>query len=204
MAGDIKGLFETMVDAFREAEPELAREIDREAAAKKGAPVEEPERGGRGRVEAFYDFETLKDITIYGFVSLRVPARWPEARAENGRGGFWEEGVESGTFWIDWDVYALKGRRPRHGDSSAIRVADAGDKAVSYRRTEAVEKGEALVIHNWLVTCGRPGLALMVHFNLVLLADLAERNDFRPLPKLIDREIRAARIDFDRIPRGAE
>jgi tetratricopeptide (TPR) repeat protein len=204
VANDMKGLFEAMVEAFREAEPELAREIDAEAAERKGAPVEEPERGERGRVEALYDFEILKDITIYGFVSLRVPARWPEARADGGRGGFWEEGVESGTLWIDWDVYTMKGQRPRQGDPSVIRVADAGDRSVSYRRTEAVEKGETLVIHNWLVSCGRPGLALMVHFNLVLLADLAERNDFRPLPKLIDREIRAARIDLDRIPRGAK
>lgn len=64
LAGDIKGLFEAMVDAFREAEPELAREIDREAEARKGAPVEEPKRRGRGRIEADYGFSTLKDVTI--------------------------------------------------------------------------------------------------------------------------------------------
>jgi hypothetical protein len=38
----------------------------------------------------------------------------------------------------------------------------------------------------------------------VLLADLAERDDFQPLPDLVAREIRAARIDFDRIPVGAD
>jgi hypothetical protein len=44
----------------------------------------------------------------------------------------------------------------------------------------------------------------MVHVNLVLLADLAEREDFRPLPDIIAREVRAARIDFGRLPTGAD
>ena len=203
-ADDIRKLFEAMIDAFREAEPEAAARIDADVAERKGVPVQEPQRSERSRVEPRFDFETLKDVTIYGFVSMRVPARWPEARAENGRGGFWEEDVESGTLWIDWDLYSFKGEEPRDSAPPAIRIQDEGEKAIKYRRYESFERGEPLVIHHWWVNCGTPGRILMIHFNLVLLADLAQRDDFQPLPGLIAREIRAARIDFSRIPTGAD
>jgi len=214
VANDMKGLFEAMVDAFREAEPELAREIDAEAAERKGAPVEEPKRRGRGRIEANYGFATLKDVTIYDFLSLRVPARWLEARAENGRGGFWEETVESGTLWIDWNIYVYGSAAPAMEEAlakqaqtlpggTASAATGLGGRIVR-RRHEAVEAGEPLVFHSWHVIRRHGPAILLLHFNLVLLADLAERHDFKALVDTIDREVRAARIDLDRIPRGAK
>lgn len=72
------------------------------------------------------------------------------------------------------------------------------------RRRHEVEAGEPLVFHSWHVIRRHGPAILLLHFNLVLLADLAEREDFKALVDAIDREVRAARIDFDRIPRGAE
>ena len=94
----------------------------------------------------------------------------------------------------------MKGREG--GSAPVVRVDEEGDDAVRYQRRETIERGEPLVIHHWIVTTAHGGGILLLHFHLVLLADLAERDDFRPLPDLIAREIRAARIDFGRLPRS--
>ena len=74
-AADLGGLFEAMIGAFRDAHPDEAAALDAQIAERKGAPIEEPQREERGRVEERFDFETLKDVAIYGFLSMRVPAR---------------------------------------------------------------------------------------------------------------------------------
>ena len=212
-AADLRGLFEAMIDALRDAHPDDAAAFDTEIAEQRGAPIQEPARAERDHVEEHYDFEALKDVTFDGFLSMRVPARWPEARTEEGRGGFWEEDVESGTLWIDWDLFTV----PRGGraadaardmaqdyEGAVLEVGEDGDLGVIRLRRETVETGQPLIIHTWHILKGRGQQILLLHFNLVILADLAEREDFRPLPDLIAREIRAARIDLARIPRGAD
>lgn len=54
-----------------------------------------------------YDFQPLKRAVCFGFLQIDVPARWQWQRSEDGMWGFYEEDEESGTLWVDYDLYRI-------------------------------------------------------------------------------------------------
>ncbi len=156
-----------------------------------------------------FQFERLKTIRPYGFVTVRVPARWACGHDDrNGMWGCWEDGVESGTLWVDFDTVPLDPNlKPKDALVQAawktgqfdLLSKDKGGPNERIMRIvhDGEEDGEMLRFHKWHLFRFYPGTFLMIHFSLVILLQQVEEPAFVALGEIMEREIVAAEIGFD-------
>jgi hypothetical protein len=155
-----------------------------------------------------FQFERLNTIHPFGFITVRVPARWACGHDRIGMWGCWEEGVDNGTLWIDFDTLPLD---PNLSPANALVEAawktgrfdllskDGDEPNMHIARIvhDDEEDGEMLRFHKWHLFRIYPGTFLMVHFSLVLLLEKVEEPAFEALEEIMEREIAAAEIEFD-------
>ena len=166
-------------------------------------------------------FDELREVTFSDAIRLRVPARWSSAQSQSGMWCCYEEAMESGTFWVDYEVFDIAdpstgdadGRARRAIDLFAQEVLDEFVVKEGHHREERVdladgvllrleedgeEAGERLRVHRWTYFKPAEGRVLTVFFALVLRQDQAEDPRFADLVEILDREVRAAEL---RMPR---
>ncbi len=160
-------------------------------------------------------FDELREVAFADTVRLRVPARWTTARSQSGMWCCYEEEMESGTFWIDFEVFNIAdpaapdadGRTRRAVDLFAQEVLDEFVVKEGHHREERVElpdgvllrleeegeeAGERLRVHRWTYFKPAGGRVLTVFFALVLRLDQVADPRFADLVEILDREVRAA------------
>ncbi len=169
-------------------------------------------------------FLTLKTITAFDAVRLRVPAIWGSAYDE--KAGMWcccLEGIDDepaeddcGTLWIDGrtiELLCLAGRawsglqkiaeetlyerrlKPGFQDGSG-RVDRTPDGVMLRYAYREDSKGKSLISERWhlYVPVGRD--CHVVHYSLILTAQTAGLAPWRALVATMDREIRAAVLNL--------
>jgi len=164
-----------------------------------------------------YDLHILKTYECADAVTLRVPARWncgPHDTAE-GMWGCYEDEEETGTLWINVDYFSpgestpepeidellqmIEGVRrsferdyPDVIESSVIPAKGGG---LFYRCHDNEEDGEALRNFHYQFFIVHGAMHCSIGFNLVLPHSVLDDPEIQELIAIIDREIRAARLE---------
>lgn len=160
-----------------------------------------PEASRRG---ARYDFHELRAISAYGFIDLLIPRRWKDGRdPDNGMWGCYRDGEDSGTLWIDFNVWRV--RPGNESDLAALRRAAVqtsgapdGARVELLKRPDGgsivrssyvgEERGVLLRFHRWDIYKAIPRGALLVHFSLVIPPAMQDTPDEDLLVRIIGRE----------------
>lgn len=154
----------------------------------------------------------LKPVTFWDFISFRIPEQWSCIREPDGHWGCYEEDKDTGTVWVDFDLFRL----PDEEDvaaavarSAAMIRADSSVGAIPPMRKEfefsplhkvvhrvfgAEENGELLYFSWWSHILGRHPYLLSVQFNFVLTASTLADRGVCELAEIIDRELMNATI----------
>ncbi len=149
-------------------------------------PQDEPEGLGLSRLRAIHPF---------GFLTLRVPARWRDERdAESGEWFCGEDETDTGTLWIDYDVFQgnFDARGPERlvqklGDAVAWRSPGEGWRRVGFQ-TFTEEAAVTLRFRRWFVIDWTAERAVMVTLTLVLQAAWDGDREFEALVAAMERE----------------
>ena len=213
-AADFKDLVEAQVEAFESEEDDTAQQAPGEGARRKDAGETSDELG---EILDDYGFGDMVERTFFDFITMVVPRRWQWLRDDDSEmWGLWEEGIESGTLWVDFDVYSVEGEdnaafklvrgsAERIAESAADRpnaigdpfVQEIGDGYAVMNIYTSHEKGHDLIHYSCHTLVPHRQHALLVHFTLVLLAELADRPDFVWLRERMALACLDARIDVD-------
>lgn len=159
---------------------------------------------------------TLKRTGLWDVVLMRIPARWSRERQHPDGTGMYclhEEGAESGTLWVDYDVFRApdpgmvptvirewaqaSASKSEEKDDAEAPLYEEHDGGYLVRRLfGSVERGEELRHYAWhrFVAQGRE--MMVVHFTLVFLDRLADEPEFCDQLAMFDREIRNAILLF--------
>lgn len=178
---------------------ELTRRIDESAVScRLVGPDETLAYRGPARPRDFR-FEELAPRTVHDFVHVLVPTAWELQQTEGGRYGFWADGVENGTLWVDVERLGVGVKTPdpslrRPGPTEA---APHGD--IAWLERDAVEDdGVVIRIHQGCYFITDPdilayvGDMVIVFFNLVILKELADHPEMRELVATMRREVALA------------
>jgi hypothetical protein len=219
-ADSLRDLFEAHIEAYQNWIDEGGEEARPPEAVKKSEPVGDVPLD-RGTILNEYDFQKLVEVSVLdGVVTLAVPQRWIWQKCpDSDMWGFWEDDTESGTLWVDYDLYTNNGATPEEvwrwaretfethfketaekRGASGHRILEMPDRLIQLHELSCEEQGEKLDFLRCHVVVQRPGQFLMVHFSFVILSLLREREDFLWLWRRLEQEFIDARIDFDRLP----
>lgn len=164
-----------------------------------------------------YDFHKLKTIKCFDSVTIRVPRRWncgPDHKLD----GFWscyEDGVETGTLWLHLDFFSLpeevavdldfdfrntvneiiEGNRKEFGPFLESKISDIDEGYLWYRAFEGEEEGENLRYFRYMYFQRREKEMAFTDFNLVLPIKVLKDPEIQDLVGIMDREIRAAKVN---------
>lgn len=158
----------------------------------------------------------LKRTALWDVVLMRIPVEWTRERQHPDGTGMYcihEEGAESGTLWVDYDVFRVPdpGMVPtavrEWAQASASESEDTGemqaplceeheDGYLVRRFFRSEEDGEGLRHYSWHRFVAREREMMAVHFTLVFLDRLADVPEFIDRLALFDREIRNAILLF--------
>jgi hypothetical protein len=146
--------------------------------------------------------EILKTITWRGgVVSFRIPAHWTEDYTDEGRGTFYDDAPNSGTFRLD--IVTAQAPSPLTSDSARevlatlrqsakhpIERLSSGSALVRYSES-AVDRGHKLLITYWSVAhVIPPNHARIATFSFTILAHQRDEPRFQRELELLDREVR--------------
>lgn len=159
---------------------------------------------------------TLKRTGLWDVVLMRIPARWSRERQNPDGTGMYclhEKGAESGTLWVDYDVFRVPDPEmvpvavrewaqasAREGEEKAdVEVSPCEECEGGYlvrRFFRSVEDGEELRHYAWhrFVAQGRE--MMVVHFTFVFLDCLADEPEFHDRLAMFDKEVRNAILLF--------
>lgn len=215
-AADFKDLVEAQVEAFESQEDDTAQQEQAPGNAARNKDAGEASEE-LGEILDDYGFDDLVERTFYDFVTMSVPRRWVWQQGRNsGNWGLWEEGIESGTFWIDYDTFSFMGddvdtaqiakntverivaesREEENSIGEPYVQQVAGGIAV-FKAFSSCEKGHDLRHYSCYLFLHHGRNALMIHFALVLLAELADRPDFVWLRDRLAQACLDARVDVE-------
>jgi hypothetical protein len=167
-----------------------------------------------GTVGTTGEREGLKPVTVDNRVTLRIPKRWNGRRREKGIWGFFEEGQETSTLWVQSEIYRFPDQEPGEIELLAPLIAERlteefANVDLAYRNVEMFdlpagkvirayfderEDGQLLRFYRWQHVQAHSAAITMVFFSLVLPRDLVEEPRFQGLVKVMDREIRTAQV----------
>jgi len=165
-----------------------------------------------------YDFQHLQTIHCFDAITIRVPARWDCGPDWELRGSWCccKDGEESGTLWITLDRFQGPGNADGASgfdlrgfvdamvddimseNSDPTLENDIVDIEGGYlwkRIFDGVEEGENLRYFRYKFFKCRENEVAIADFNFVLLASDLGDPEFLDLIQIMDREIRAARVE---------
>ncbi len=143
-----------------------------------------------------YHVEELAPYTIHDFVHICVPTCWNPRETEEGRLGFWADGVENGTLWVDVErIDVDAGELPSTVPGPGL---DAPHGTILWRDYDAEEDGDVIRIHQatYFLTdpdiVAKVGGLVLVFFNVVILKELEDHPEMISLVAAMRREIELA------------
>ena len=191
--------------------PSNAPASSSESAASRAGPPSVDRGRPVGPEGGKYGFHRLKEIECFDSIALRVPERWQCGGNENGLWGSYEEGEETGTLWVGYDLYATTADadeaviqfRDMLLEELAERFSELSPEIrdhVLYFEDDAPEDGEMLRHHRWHLVRGGGKILVLVQVSLVLPHSLLGDDEFHDLVRLMDREVRDLRLSG--LPKG--
>lgn len=179
----------------------------------------------RGRVLADFGFQQIRLQTVFDTIDLKVPSRW-SCEQDEGDGRWWcgEPGIESGDFYVDYNLWkypGIGGEKQRRvlfkmatrnlkrlyedgEDRENIQLTQRPDAWVLSYDSLSNEAGEDVVAHNCHRIAAVPNGFLLYHLNLVVLRDLSHREDFRRLRSAMRNQCLDPGIDINNLPPDRE
>lgn len=145
-----------------------------------------------------YGLDELVPRTAYGFVHVCVPHGLDRQENENGRIGFYEDGVHSGALWVDVERFAMN---VGSADPRKALPDGAGEAPFGYLEWSARDGHDddgPIRIHQgcYFVTdrdvVADQGGMIIVFFNIVILKELEDHPEMKALVATIKREVALA------------
>jgi hypothetical protein len=170
-----------------------------------------------GRILDDYGFDDMVERTFFDCITMMVPRRWVwQCDDDSEMWGLWEEGIESGTFWIDYHIFSVENgadaasRFVKKYSEKIAGICAENPDAIGEPFVQEIDDGYA-VLHVYtsrengheLIHYGCQRLllhhehALLVQFTMVLPAELADRPDFVWLRERMAQACLDARVDID-------
>ncbi|WP_119418420.1 hypothetical protein [Desertibaculum subflavum] len=133
------------------------------------------------RSEDRYDFRSLRPVTPFGFMALRVPSTW---RQENDGDvvGYYDPRPGSPELWIGYHIVI------RHHDrgGAVYRKMDA-----PYRRENKSDDRRRV---QWMISDGTEDRAMILIVDLFMAESDADRPEFKELVQIVDEQLHRMRI----------
>lgn len=156
-----------------------------------------------------YDFHKLQMAHCFGAISVRLPARWACHEESEDLVSFYEEGADTGTFWINLQQFdtgaddrdprtvareSLVGLRSGFDEESAEVEELAPAKCVWTRVFDSTDS-EGTIRTFWYSVCvAKMGQLALVDFKLVVPIEVVDDAEFRALIELMEHEIKTANL----------
>ena len=162
----------------------------------------------------------MKEVTFWNFLTVKIPERWKCVRQTDGPWGGFEEEADTGTLWVDYDIFTQENPGEDDFRAAAREVVQGlanslianGEERV--RRHELTEKGpDHFLLHlveeaadqddgtellflRWHHFGTFPSQTVLVHLTFVLSKLALMDDEIRTLLETMDEELANARIGW--------
>lgn len=155
-----------------------------------------------GSLDEGFGFDRLRRLRAFGFIDLRVPARWyDEYSAPDGMWVACEDEPNTGTFWIEYDLFDGDTDRPleRHRQAfdergATPRPTGVPGRLLFYEKQPGKENDGAFTLHRWMLLEPRGSEVALLQFTLVLPRDEEGHREFVLLTQIMEQEIAGVTI----------
>ncbi len=155
-----------------------------------------------GSLDRGFGFDRVRPMRAFGFIELNVPARWYDEYSSPD--GMWiacEDEPNTGTFWIQYDLYEgareqlLERYKQVFSRRGAVpRPTEMPGRLLFHEEQPGTEKDGAFVLLRWMLLEPRDTELALLQFTLVLPRDQKTHREFASLTRIIEREIAGSAI----------
>ena len=166
--------------------------------------------------------DRFREETFWDVITLPVPERWGRFRQPEGHWGCWEEGAETGTLWVDYDLFGPFQDGPEdwdplrkegifdrlvgpniggdgtfhHWGSVDLPSGGTAVNQVITRPGSGDDAGMDLRFSHWHLFRPRFPYLVSVHLTMVMPTFVKEDPEIARFMEAMDAAIPAARIDW--------
>lgn len=163
----------------------------------------------------------MRTKTFFGFITLEIPDCWNCSQKPGELLGCFEEGRESGTVWINYNLFSVP--ELVHGSDAVERhvkelieeirgklddeygpcalTGDTENCSLSYSRTYDDDDGTPLRTQSFHHIISPPGFSLLVHLTLIFPVDSMHDVEFAAIAERMLEQIQSPKINVEAVLR---